>query len=165
MQDDDCHSLQVWLDDAWQTVIPVEGAFTINTGDMAQIWSNGKYKAPLHRVLTNDCKERFSAPFFYNPGYHCYMKPVVAEKSRAVYHPCLWGYFRAVRFAGDFPDLGVEIQIDNYEINTGDSEKESKEKEYSLSEHPHLQRQRIFAEKARMDEPFDVERFRDLLTG
>lgn len=137
---------------------------------MAQIWSNGKYKAPLHRVLTHDCKERFSAPFFYNPGYHCYMKPVVREKSRAVYHPCLWGYFRAVRFAGDFTDLGVEIQIDDYEIinnnnNADGGDQESREKDDSSSEHPHMRRQRSFAEKARMDEPFDVESFRGLLTG
>ena len=157
LQDDDCHSLQVWLDDAWQTVIPVKGAFTINTGDMAQIWSNGLYKAPLHRVLTHDSKERYSAPFFYNPGYQSYMKPIV-DPSEALYHPCLWGYFRAVRFAGDFTDLGVEIQIDDYEINDKESNPPDRR-------HPHLRRQRIFVEQARMDEPFKVESFRDLLTG
>ena len=49
IQDDDCHSLQVAqfengdesLDPTWRTVHPVPGAFTINTGDMAMIWSNG----------------------------------------------------------------------------------------------------------------------------
>ena len=110
LQDDDCHSLQVWLDETWQTIIPVKGAFTINTGDMAQIWSNGLYKAPLHRVLTNSHKERYSAPFFYNPGYQSYMKPGGSHHQPA-YHPCLWGYFRAVRFAGDFTDLGVESKL------------------------------------------------------
>ena len=151
LQDDDCYSLQVWMDDHWQTVVPVPGALTINTGDMAQIWSNGHYKAPLHRVLTNKDKERFSAPFFYNPGYQSYIQPVATDQP--VYHPCLWGYFRAVRFAGDFTDLGVEIQIEDYEIA---SHEESKV-------HPNIRRQRKFAKVARMDEPFSVENFRDLL--
>ena len=96
------------------------------------------------------------------------MKPVVKEKSQAVYHPCLWSYFRAVRFAGDFTALGTEIQIDDYEIDNNkldDGNKESREQDDSSSERPHLRRQRIFAEKARTDDPFDVESFRDLLTG
>uniref|UniRef100_A0A7S3P576 Fe2OG dioxygenase domain-containing protein n=1 Tax=Amphora coffeiformis TaxID=265554 RepID=A0A7S3P576_9STRA len=164
LQDDDCHSLQVWLDDAWQTVVPVKGAFTINTGDMAQIWSNGLYKAPLHRVLTNNVKERFSAPFFYNPGYNSYMKPVVNASPK--YHPCLWGYFRAVRFAGDFTDLGVEIQIEDYETNAenANDEVEQPVSEKSHDAHPNIRRQKIFAEKACMEEPFDVDGFRALLT-
>ena len=44
LQDDDTHSLQVHKDGHWITVHPVRGAFTINTGDMLQIYSNGKYK-------------------------------------------------------------------------------------------------------------------------
>eukprot|EP00957_Ditylum_brightwellii_P044423 3370643-Ditylum_brightwellii.AAC.1 len=32
----------------WVTMKPVPGALTINTGNMAIIWSNGKYQAPLH---------------------------------------------------------------------------------------------------------------------
>ena len=166
LQDDDCHSLQVWLDNEWQTVVPVRGAFTINTGDMAQIWSNGRYKAPLHRVLTNKVKARFSAPFFYNPGYKSYMKPVVDASPK--YHPCLWGYFRAVRFAGDFTNLGVEIQIEDYEINTKKVNNEGEEDAEPVSDdhprsHPNIRRQEIFAEKACMEEPFDVDGFRDLL--
>eukprot|EP00970_Alexandrium_tamarense_P019894 scaffold14582_cov172-Alexandrium_tamarense.AAC.3 len=56
LQDDDCHSLQVArFEDAddtadnWVTVHPIPGALTINTGDMAMIWSNGRFRAPLHR--------------------------------------------------------------------------------------------------------------------
>jgi isopenicillin N synthase-like dioxygenase len=157
LQDDDCHSLQVGMEDSWHTVVPVPGALTINTGDMAQIWSNGRYKAPLHRVLTNPESVRYSAPFFYNPGYGTYIEPVVAP---ARYHPCLWGYFRAVRFAGDLTDLGVEIQVEDFEIRN-DEEKE--ERLSSSNKTTHLQKQEVFAEKARFDEPFSVESFRYLL--
>jgi hypothetical protein len=167
----------------------VPGAVTINTGDMSQIWSNGRYIAPLHRVLTNTTKIRFSAPYFYNPPYNTYVQPTPASLiipklvptsyddnnnkmnnedndkkdgtesnststtiSCVKYHPVLWGYFRAVRFAGDLTDLGVEIQIDDFEISNTTSS-------------PHIRRQEEFAKIVNFEEPFSVEKFRTLLTS
>ena len=101
LQDDDCHSLQVakfpdhdeTLEPEWITVHPTPNALTINTGDMAMIWSNGRYKAPLHRVLTNKSKERISAPFFYNPGFTTIVEPLpsLVHTEGCNYHPCCWG--------------------------------------------------------------------------
>jgi isopenicillin N synthase-like dioxygenase len=128
LQDSDCHSLQVARfedddhigdDDRWVTVHPVPGSLTINTGDMAMICSNGRFRAPLHRVLTDPARKRYSAPYFYNPSYDELCRPFAGcctktndegasedtEKNNKLqslkYHPCLWGYFRALRFAGD----------------------------------------------------------------
>ncbi|KAL7426665.1 hypothetical protein ACHAXH_001200 [Discostella pseudostelligera] len=194
LQDDDCHSLQVarFEDDddveegeKWITVHPVPGSLTINTGDMAMICSNGRFRAPLHRVLTDPEKKRYSAPYFYNPGYNeliapfaCLCKQVVAAEDvgepsndeadicvgekrspytnnnhdlQAVkYHPCLWGYFRALRFAGDLTDLGVEIQTSHYRIESKSS---------------HIEKQMRFLELVNFDEPFDVERYRHVLAS
>lgn len=157
-QDDDCHSLQVAryngdesAEPRWVTVHPQPGAFTINTGDMAQIWSNGKYRAPLHRVLSNDRKIRYSAPFFYNPGYGKLIRPFaagVASGTEPKYGPCSWGYFRAVRFAGDLTDLGVEIQISDYERD---------------SDSAHPEKQARFVLEADCGTRFSVEKFRPLL--
>jgi isopenicillin N synthase-like dioxygenase len=183
LQDDDCHSLQVWYQDEWHTVSPRPGALTINTGDMAQIWSNGIYTAPLHRVLTNTLLERFSAPYFYNPGYDTYVAPVVATtttvvandphqgnsssseveqqqqqaqaQAQAKYHPCLWGYFRALRFAGDVTDLGVEIQVSDYEMGA--------EQQQLPVVSLHLQRQAVIAKHLKWNEPFSVTRLRTLI--
>mmetsp|Transcript_4400 Transcript_4400/g.8096 ORF Transcript_4400/g.8096 Transcript_4400/m.8096 type:complete len:367 (-) Transcript_4400:1355-2455(-) len=150
LQDDECHSLQVLNgENEWTIVQPEKGALTINTGDMAMIWSNGLYKAPLHRVLTDPDKVRYSAPFFYNPGYDTKIAPFVSE-DEAVYEPCLWGYFRAVRFAGDLTDLGVEIQASDYER--------------SQDSH-HLAKQVRFEKEAQLHEPFSVEKYRPLLQG
>jgi isopenicillin N synthase-like dioxygenase len=145
LQDDGCHSLQVLKNERWITVRPVPGAFTINTGDMAEVWSNGKYKAPLHRVLSNETKQRYSAPFFYNPSYDTLVTPLSKDP---IYYPILWGYFRAVRFAGDLTDLGVEIQIDDFLRS-----KSSK----------HTRIQNIFEREVEFGTPFSVEKFRDLL--
>jgi isopenicillin N synthase-like dioxygenase len=188
LQDDDCHSLQVWYQNEWHTVSPRPGALTINTGDMAQIWSNGIYTAPLHRVLTNTLLERFTAPYFYNPGYDTYVAPVVATTTmtataaagvndqhqgnnsssevveqqpppQAKYHPCLWGYFRALRFAGDLTDLGVEIQVSDYEIGAEQQQQQQQQPVVSL----HLQRQAVIAQHLKWNEPFSVTRLRTLI--
>jgi isopenicillin N synthase-like dioxygenase len=148
LQDDDCHSLQVLNGhNEWVTVEPVPGGVTINTGDMAMIWSNGAYRAPLHRVLTDECKVRYSAPFFYNPPYTTKIAPFCPQEE-CVYDPCLWGYFRAVRFAGDLTDFGVEIQSSDYKRGR---------------KSPHLKKQARFEDEAHFHEPFSVEKYRPLL--
>jgi len=121
MQDDDCHSLQVRnrFDNMWHTVSPVPGALTVNTGDMAQIWSNGRYYAPEHRVLANTEKPRYSAPFFYNPGYRTKVQPLdtcVDAEYPLAYSHVYWGYFRWQRFSGDFADFGREVQISDFSV-------------------------------------------------
>ena len=161
LQDDDCHSLQVArfedgdTDGNWVTVHPIPGSLTINTGDMAMIWSNGKFRAPLHRVLTDPSKVRYSAPFFYNPGYDDFIAPLSNltkdennNHSPTKYKPCLWGYFRALRFAGDLTDLGVEIQTSHYKFD-------------SDSQHPDKQNQ--LKEQVCFHEPFDVAKYMQIL--
>jgi isopenicillin N synthase-like dioxygenase len=174
LQDDDCHSLQVAryedednrdTDADWVTVHPLPGSLTINTGDMAMIWSNGRLRAPLHRVLTDTSKIRYSAPFFYNPGYDEFIAPLSCQRegdglvsdnkfnndetSVAIsYKPCLWGYFRALRFAGDLTDLGVEIQTSHFKVD---------------SDSDHAEKQMVLMKEVRFDEPFDVGKYRQVL--
>lgn len=71
-------SLQVWHEDQWQRVSPVEHALTINVGDMMQVWSNDVYKAPLHRVLADRSRQRYSAPYFFNPSHSCDVAPIAS---------------------------------------------------------------------------------------
>ena len=134
--------------DEWVTVVPEAGAFTINTGDMAQIYSNNRYHAPEHRVLTNPNKDRISAPFFYNPAYDSAVKPL-PSLGPSQYERCMWGYFRAMRFAGDFADYGTEIQIADFAKG---------------SESWHVTNQERFMAEANFNQPFDVETNRRLLT-
>ncbi|KAL7569908.1 hypothetical protein ACA910_008572 [Epithemia clementina (nom. ined.)] len=153
LQDDDCHLLQVpchGIHGRWMLVRPIPGALTINTGDMAQVWSNGKYQAPLHRVLTDSVKPRYSAPFFYNPPYHATVEPATSFTENRKYHPVLWAYYRAMRFAGDMTDLGVEIQIEDFEIG-------------QPKPSHHLKSQKAFLHHGFAHLPFDVERCRSIL--
>lgn len=146
LPDPSCHTLQVFntQTQTWTTILPSSPtSLIVNTGVMAMIYSNGIYQAPLHRVLTSP-EERYSIPFFYNPGYRMKIQPFKGNK----YHPCSWGYFRCVRFAGDVMDLGVEIQIEDYEVDR---------------ESEHLRKQEYFLEHVDFSVPFSIERYRSLL--
>jgi len=123
---DDPHSLQVYVsaeegrgkdhssrEGRWIVVRPVEGAMTVNVGDMMQVYSNDKYVAPLHRVLAHRERKRYSAPFFFNPPYKedCAPLPSLGEP---LYSAVNWGDFRLRRFQGDFADTGKEVQISDF---------------------------------------------------
>ncbi|XP_065645001.1 uncharacterized protein LOC100205628 [Hydra vulgaris] len=51
-------------------VTPIPGTVVINGGDLLEAWSNGKFKATLHKVsLTSLASPRQSVAFFTHPNY------------------------------------------------------------------------------------------------
>ena len=86
----------------------------VNTGDLLQIWSNDQFPAPVHRVLANDKFDRYSAAFFLNPKYETDVVPLSTTNQR--FRSLNWGDFRSKRSAGDYADLGEEIQIDHFRV-------------------------------------------------
>lgn len=114
---DDQPGLEVFRDGHWHLVEPTPGALVVNIGDMIQVWSNDQYRAALHRVITNPVSDRYSVPFFLNPSYETVYAPLPTAVSRsdpARYRPIRWREFRAQRAAGDYADIGEEIQITHY---------------------------------------------------
>nr|XP_029117038.1 protein SRG1 isoform X2 [Elaeis guineensis] len=61
----DVEGLQVLKDDEWVRVPPNPHALLVNLGDQMEIMSNGIFKSPVHRVVTNSEKERISVVMFY----------------------------------------------------------------------------------------------------
>ncbi|KAG3144683.1 hypothetical protein PC128_g24346 [Phytophthora cactorum] len=78
----------------WANVLPLKGTYTINTGDMVQVWSNDQFVAPLHRVLASGGADRFSA---------------LSSTTRRD--------FRLRRYQGNVTDKGKEIQIGDFKIH------------------------------------------------
>ncbi len=116
---DEQPGLEVCRDGEWHLVEPRRGALVVNIGDMVQVWSNDRYRAALHRVVTNTDRDRYSAPFFFNPGYATDYAPLpttVSPDRPARYRPINWREFRSLRAAGDYADLGAEVQITDYRI-------------------------------------------------
>lgn len=114
---DEVRGLQVYREGLWHDVQPLAGAFVINIGDMVQVWSNDRYRAPVHRVVGMERAERRSLPYFYNPAYRALIAPLdnLVDAARpARYAPISWGEFRRRRADGDFADYGAEVQISDY---------------------------------------------------
>jgi isopenicillin N synthase-like dioxygenase len=95
-----------------------DSAFVVNIGDMFHVWTGGVCSAPEHRVLSSNTmgRERFSAPFFFNPAYDVDFKPILREKMPQQFKPIHWGEFRWKRFQGDYADVGKESQIEDWLI-------------------------------------------------
>jgi isopenicillin N synthase-like dioxygenase len=112
--------LQVLQGDSWHLVEPRPDALVINIGDVVQVWSNDLYVAPVHRVIGSRTKERYSAPFFLNPSPETNYAPLpsMCKVLSPRYHPINWGEFRAGRAAGDYADLGAEIQISDFRVES-----------------------------------------------
>ncbi|MCL7034521.1 hypothetical protein MKW94_008294 [Papaver nudicaule] len=63
---DQTGGLQVKRDNQWVSVVPIDGAITVN------IISNDKYKSVEHRVLANGSAEaRISIPLLFHPAGVC----------------------------------------------------------------------------------------------
>lgn len=111
---DSTGGLQAEIDGQWVEVTPIENALVINLGDMMQVWSNDRYRALLHRVRPVEGNSRLSIPFFLNPSYDTDITPLPAEPPK--YRTINWGAFRRARSAGDYADVGKEIQIADFRI-------------------------------------------------
>lgn len=116
LQDDGVNSLRVYHNNEWISVPPKENTFVINIGDMMQVWTNDKYKAALHQVISNNAQERFSAPFFYNPSYAANIHPLTMNE-KPLYKTINWGLYRSERAAGDYANYGEEIQIVQFRLD------------------------------------------------
>lgn len=111
--------LEVRRDDRWHLVEPRADALVVNIGDIVQVWSNDRYRAALHRVITNSSADRYSMPFFLNPSWETSYEPLpttVTALEPARYRRIHWREFRSLRAAGDYADIGEEVQISHYRL-------------------------------------------------
>ncbi|MFO0690294.1 MAG: 2OG-Fe(II) oxygenase family protein [Myxococcota bacterium] len=111
--------MQLLGDGGWRLVEPREDALLVVLGDVVQVWSNDRWRAPLHRVIAHADRDRYSAPFFLNPSYDCTYAPLAPQCGPgrpARYRPIRWSEFRARRAAGDYADRGEEVQISDWRV-------------------------------------------------
>ncbi|KAF5750449.1 hypothetical protein HS088_TW03G00785 [Tripterygium wilfordii] len=72
---DEVEGLQIQHNQKWLTVEPIPNAFVINVGDHLEIFSNGRYKSVLHRVLVNSTAYRVSVASLHSLSLMSMVKP------------------------------------------------------------------------------------------
>ncbi|CAD6344227.1 unnamed protein product [Miscanthus lutarioriparius] len=88
LMDKDVGGLQVLRDGVWHNVPTSPYRLLINIGDYVEIMSNGIFKSPVHRAVTNTEKERISLAMFHGLDPDKEIEPAAAllnEKQPARY--------------------------------------------------------------------------------
>jgi len=75
------------LNGEWVDATPLDGSIILNTGDLAEIWSGGKYPATVHRVEVPKTEEkrkceRRSATLFIHPDIDTTVEPLIGDQTK-----------------------------------------------------------------------------------
>ncbi|XP_074302209.1 protein LATERAL BRANCHING OXIDOREDUCTASE 1-like [Silene latifolia] len=77
LQDNDVpEGLHIQKDDQWFNVAVIPGALFVFNGDFGEVMSNGIFKSPMHRVVTNSEKDRVSLASFCTPDPENEVEPI-----------------------------------------------------------------------------------------
>ncbi|KAL9235922.1 hypothetical protein vseg_010644 [Gypsophila vaccaria] len=72
---DEVKGLQIQYQGKWLTVEPIPNAFVVNIGDHLEIFSNGRYKSVLHRVLVNSERTRVTLASLHSLSFEHKIQP------------------------------------------------------------------------------------------
>lgn len=64
-------------DGDWIEATCPEGALLVNTGDMMEVWSGGRFVSTPHKVVNTTGKQRYSFPWFLVPSHDEIIEPLV----------------------------------------------------------------------------------------
>jgi isopenicillin N synthase-like dioxygenase len=97
-------------DGKWMSAPPVKGSFVINIGELMKRWTNGRFKATVHRVVHLQNKPRYSMPLFCNPNFRTIVDPrdLGVADDEALYTPIQSGEFLLQRFKATRKLWGAE---------------------------------------------------------
>ena len=102
--------LEVLKDGEYIPVPPVRGSYVINIGELMKRWTNGRFKATIHRVVHLQDKPRYSMPLFCNPNFRTTVDPrdLDVSDAEAKYPPVMSGDFLLGRFKATRKLWGAE---------------------------------------------------------
>jgi isopenicillin N synthase-like dioxygenase len=97
-------------DGDWISVTPLRGSYVINIGELMKRWTNGRFKATVHRVVHLQDKSRYSMPLFCNPDFRTIVDPrdLGVSDAEAQYPPVMSGEFLLSRFKATRKLWGAE---------------------------------------------------------
>ena len=81
----DTSGLQLKIENQWVDVPAIEGKFVINIGDLMELWTGGRWKSTLHRVIAKPNQPgRKSLAFFHQPNWEAKIYPIGASNKEPV---------------------------------------------------------------------------------
>ncbi len=97
-------------DGKWISATPLRGSYVINIGELMKRWTNGRFKATVHRVVHLQDKSRYSMPLFCNPNFRTVVDPrdLGVSDAEAQYPPIQSGEFLLSRFKATRKLWGAE---------------------------------------------------------
>ncbi|MDJ0777406.1 MAG: 2OG-Fe(II) oxygenase family protein [Gammaproteobacteria bacterium] len=84
----------------WVGAPPLADSFVVNIGDILQYWSNGRFASTPHRVINRNGVDRYSIPYFVNPGARVTIAPLDGSNSFA---PFDYGEYQLQKWRSFFP--------------------------------------------------------------
>ncbi|GAA5869021.1 hypothetical protein JCM3774_002450 [Rhodotorula dairenensis] len=78
----DCKDSDGGAHGQWINADPKPGCLVVNVGEMVEVYSAGRYKATLHRVIHKSPTYRVSVPFFFEPNFDATIAPLAAASRR-----------------------------------------------------------------------------------
>jgi isopenicillin N synthase-like dioxygenase len=105
-------------DGNWISATPLRGSFVVNIGELMKRWTNGSFKATVHRVVHLQDKSRYSMPLFCNPNFRTIVDPrdLGVSDAEAQYPPVQSGEFLLSRFKATRASHGADLKT----ITTGE---------------------------------------------
>ncbi|XP_019193055.1 PREDICTED: protein DMR6-LIKE OXYGENASE 2-like [Ipomoea nil] len=85
---DEVKGLEIHHAGRWETVHPIPNSFVVNVGDHLEIFSNGRYKSVVHRVVANSSRSRISVASLHSLPFSTLIRPSPTLVDQA--HPRLY---------------------------------------------------------------------------
>jgi isopenicillin N synthase-like dioxygenase len=104
LKQDDCGGLEVHTKAGWLAVPPHEDTFVCNIGDMLDYLTEGRYRSTPHRVRNTSGRERYSYPFFFDPGFAAPIRPLPNLSGLPHRRSERWDHADLYQFEGTYGD-------------------------------------------------------------
>ena len=86
----------------WVGVPPIPDTFVINLGNTMQMLTGGRFSSTPHRVINRSGGDRYSIPFFANPGHQVTIEPLIPGDD-PIFEPFSFGEYQRKEYRGIYP--------------------------------------------------------------